>query len=85
MKTQKITSVSFIFSDGSEVIYKVGSNEIYTGNVPRYQGKKYRYTVFIRDSKTAISYESATFAAPSQVNAKGELKRAQKITANHVG
>lgn len=70
MKKPKITSVSFIFSDGSEVIYSHGSDEKYTGNVPRFQGKNYKYTLTIRHAPTAGTYTSATFGSPSQDNAK---------------
>jgi hypothetical protein len=72
----KITSIQFVFDNGAVVTFIRGSKEIYTGNQVKFQGKHYYYTVRI-ENKNGM-FETATFASPSQDQAKTFLTNSLK-------
>lgn len=72
----KCTSIEFAFDNGGVVTFVRGSNEIYTGNLERYRGKKYTYTVHIENKNGRFT--QSTFQSPSQDRAKTLLLNSLK-------
>ena len=68
----KIATTTFVFDSGATVKFVHGSTEKYEGNVPRFQGKNYAYTVIIENKHRLHTF--VTFASPSQKTAKRFLK-----------
>lgn len=78
----KVTSVQFVFDNSAVVTFVKGSKEIYTGNIERFRGKHYYYTVVIENDNGRFT--QSTFASPSQDQAKKFLLAATKRHAEQV-